>query len=395
MAKLERPKRTRWVDAGGRVVRAGTPGAVKKLVRSKIWYARGVPGHPERVPLGEDRRRAEAMFAEMVLGAKRRAAGLPAAAGHRPLADWLARFGAEELAPGGASAAQQRRVASHLRKLLVEGCGFGTCADLDAGTVRRQLDEWRSSPDRLANQTADGYARDARRFGVWLAAHPDRPVERDPFARLAGYDGQIDRPHLRRELTPEELDRLVLAAATDHAVVKRLAGPARAALYLCAAVTGLRAEELSLLTGRHFHLGGEPPTVRLAPGDTKNDKPVTIYLPPAAVGRLAAHLGGVEPGTPAWPGRWWQRAAELLRHDLARAGVPYTADVGDGRVGVADFHSLRGVYVSGLIRAGATVAELREMARHADPQTTLKHYARVAQADLAARAAKLRVPGSG
>lgn len=49
---------------------------------------------------------------------------------------------------------------------------------------------------------------------------------------------------------------------------------------------------------------------------------------------------------------------------------------------MADFHSLRSFYISALVRSGASIAEVRKLARHAKAETTLKHYAKVAPHDL-------------
>ena len=49
---------------------------------------------------------------------------------------------------------------------------------------------------------------------------------------------------------------------------------------------------------------------------------------------------------------------------------------------MADFHSLRGYYVSALVRSGRSIKEVQQLARHAKSETTLKHYAKVAAHDL-------------
>jgi hypothetical protein len=58
-------------------------------------------------------------------------------------------------------------------------------------------------------------------------------------------------------------------------------------------------------------------------------------------------------------------------------GIPYETEDG-----TADFHSLGSVYVSALVRSGASIAEVHKLARHAKPETTLKHYAKVSKHDL-------------
>jgi hypothetical protein len=69
--------------------------------------------------------------------------------------------------------------------------------------------------------------------------------------------------------------------------------------------------------------------------------------------------------------------ARAIRGDLEAAGIAYETEDG-----VADFHSLRAYYVSALVRSGASITEVYRLARHAKPETTLKHYAKVGAHDL-------------
>ena len=79
--------------------------------------------------------------------------------------------------------------------------------------------------------------------------------------------------------------------------------------------------------------------------------------------------------------------AKAIRGDLTAAGIPYETDEG-----VADFHSLRAYFVSALVRAGATIKEVQTLARHAKPQTTLNHYAKVSVRDLRGAVESLPTP---
>ena len=63
--------------------------------------------------------------------------------------------------------------------------------------------------------------------------------------------------------------------------------------------------------------------------------------------------------------------AKAIRVDLERAGIPYSTDEG-----VADFHSLRGYYISALVRSGASIKTVQTLARHSNPALTLARYAR-------------------
>ena len=71
------------------------------------------------------------------------------------------------------------------------------------------------------------------------------------------------------------------------------------------------------------------------------------------------------------------RTAEMLRFDLEAAGIPYETDSG-----VADFHSLRGCYISYLVASGASVKTCQTLARHSDPKLTIGIYAKASRFDL-------------
>jgi hypothetical protein len=71
------------------------------------------------------------------------------------------------------------------------------------------------------------------------------------------------------------------------------------------------------------------------------------------------------------------RTAHMLRIDLAAAGIPYETDSG-----VADFHSLRGCYISYLVSSGALVKTCQTLARHSTPSLTIGIYAKASRYDL-------------
>ncbi|MBU4270780.1 MAG: hypothetical protein KKA28_02785 [Planctomycetes bacterium] len=65
----------------------------------------------------------------------------------------------------------------------------------------------------------------------------------------------------RRVLTPDELDRLIVAAEQSERRLGRMRGHDRAMVYRLAAFTGLQAQELASLTSRSFNLHTDPPMV--------------------------------------------------------------------------------------------------------------------------------------
>jgi hypothetical protein len=73
----------------------------------------------------------------------------------------------------------------------------------------------------------------------------------------------------------------------------------------------------------------------------------------------------------------------MLRVDLDAAGVPVEVDGPEGTE-TRDFHALRAVYISNVIRAGADVKQATTLARHSDPRLTTSRYARTRLHDLGA-----------
>src|SRR4051794_39572915 len=80
-------------------------------------------------------------------------------------------------------------------------------------------------------------------------------------------------------------------------------------------------------------------------------------------------------GTRPNPRETWcvspDRTAEMIRHDLAAAGISY-----ETASGVIDFHALRGSYVSHLVSSGASVKTCQVLARHSTPTLTIGLYAK-------------------
>jgi hypothetical protein len=74
----------------------------------------------------------------------------------------------------------------------------------------------------------------------------------------------------------------------------------------------------------------------------------------------------------------------MLRIDLEAAGVPYVVDGVDGPL-FADFHCLRHTFIAMLDKAGATLKEAMQLARHSDPKLTMAIYGRAGLADLGNR----------
>src|SRR4051812_40020577 len=88
---------------------------------------------------------------------------------------------------------------------------------------------------------------------------------------------------------------------------------------------------------------------------------------------MARALPGWRTSMPARPaGTWNVVAAEMLRADLADAGIPYAVEGPDGPL-FADFHALRHTYLTLGGRAGIDLRTLQELAGHSNPNLTARY----------------------
>jgi len=102
---------------------------------------------------------------------------------------------------------------------------------------------------------------------------------------------------------------------------------------------------------------------------TKNGRPADQPISCALAADLSPWLSGMPPGSIVFP--LHHETAKAMKADLERAGIAY-----ENEDGVADFHSLRACFISAFVRSGASIATVRDLARHAKAETTLKHYAK-------------------
>jgi hypothetical protein len=181
---------------------------------------------------------------------------------------------------------------------------------------------------------------------------------------------------------------LIHAARTSDKVFRGLTGPERATLYATAFATGLRAGELASLVPESFQLDGEAANVDLGSSASKNGRAAQQPLPSDVAEALRGFLADRTVGTPVWPGTWHERPADMLRIDLAAAGIAYVVEGPDGPL-FADFHSLRHSFVGMLDRSGATLKTAMQLARHSDPKLTAKRFGRAQLHDLAGAIDKL------
>jgi integrase len=457
MSRVFKKSITRYLDADGRQVSKGTPGARKVKEKSAKWYGRA-PGAARPVPLCENKAAAQMMLNELARKAGLATVGLAnpfEVHRKRPLLEHLADFESALLAKGD-TPKQAGQVASRGRRVLT-GCGFVFMGDLSGSRVMEYLATLRESGrilppldpgkkeftlgdlaaalgiqshavkglvrrnglaatgngkarrfpretaetlrDRLSRgtsvQTANFYLQAGKQFCRWLVK--DRRMGENPLAHLQGGNVKTDRRHDRRELMEEELRSLLSATRASGRLFRGLSGPARFALYATACGTGFRASALASLTPESFDLSAELPTVTLAARNNKSRRVKVQPLPPDVAELLRDYLRDQPLGQSVWGGTWASdnKGAEMLRGDLEAAGIPYAVEGPDGPL-YADFHGLRHTYLTLGCRAGIDLRTLQELAGHSTPTLTAR-YSHRRLYDLAGAFEKLPnfLPGAG
>jgi hypothetical protein len=169
--------------------------------------------------------------------------------------------------------------------------------------------------------------------------------------------------------------------------------------YRVAGSTGFRANELRSLISESFDLDAVPPTVTIEAGYSKRRKRDVQPLPPAMVEPLRAWLAGFEPGSRVFEGIAGD-TARMLRSDLTAARSAWVKAGGsdeeqarreatdflsyrDAQGHVADFHSLRVLFISRVVASGASMKEAQTLARHSTPVLTMNVYSRASLLDVA------------
>ncbi len=421
----------RWVGSDGRRCPGGTPGATKRIEESHKWYGT-VAGEP--VPLSRDKATALKMLRKLQSEADLAAVGVSdpfAAHRARPVTGHLADFRQALQARGGTA----RHVTLTVRRVeaLLAGINATRLDDIDPGRAGEWLASMRDDGERLtlpddqteftpgevaallgisgaavraavkrhgltaegngkarrypresveglvarsargaAAETVNHYLRAARSFCRWLVRVRRLPF--DPLASLALLGTTTDRRHDRRALPADELRALLAAALRSPRRFRGLDGPARSALYATACGTGFRASALAGLRPADFRLDATPPVVTLAARLAKNRKVKVQPLPADVADLLRGYLRGRPTDLPLWPGTWAddKRGAEMLRGDLAPAGIPYAVEGPDGPL-FADFHALRHSYITALGRGGVDLRTAQELAGHSSPVLTARY----------------------
>jgi integrase len=258
-----------------------------------------------------------------------------------------------------------------LRSLL-DSCRFIRIADIQQSAVLGFVADLRAKGKSL--KTTNEYLAVIKGFARWLWRDKRTSVDlMAGLARLAN-KGEAEVRHARRDLSPDEIQRLLDAARRSPKSIRCLPGIDRYYLYLTACATGLRAGELASLTPEAFDLGGDLAAVRVASSCTKNRREAIQPLPADVAALLAEYLQDKPSGALVWPGKWKSRAFIMIQADLETARNGWLDEAHgalertdreqsdfltycDSQGRFADFHSLRHSFITAIGKTGATPKE--------------------------------------
>lgn len=225
----------------------------------------------------------------------------------------------------------------------------------------------------LSARAINAHVTALKAFSRWLRVDgrtPDHALE-----SLCKRNEKADPRRRRRALSPDEARRLIQATEREPSRWG-LSGPDRAMAYALALGTGFRLAELRSLTPERFDLEGDPPTVTILAGYSKNGKTAVQPLPESLAERLRPWLVAKTSSRPVFAGMT-DRAGAMIRDDLRAADIEPATDSG-----VLDFHALRTSYISHLVASGASVKTCQTLARHSTATLTFDVYARASLHDV-------------
>jgi integrase/recombinase XerD len=388
----------RWKGRGGKWVTAlvCADNPARCCVEAARWYVEYADhdGRPQRKKGYTDKGATEALMAELVRQSARISSGLlppEAAQPRRTVSELVDRY-RDYVHANGALAVCADRARQRVRDVC-DGVKAVRPSDLTPIAVQGWLAERRAANSHkgypFGKTTSGHYLGAVKSFTRWLC-EVDKSEPYDYLSAVRRRQDATDLRRRRRPLSAADLDKLLVTTRKSTVTLLGLTGPERAALYLVACSTGLRAFELSSLTPESFDLVAS--TVTIEARRAKNKKTDTLALPDDVVRELKTLLKHNK-GGPVWPVRnvktptmaWWKQGSRMIAADLAAAGIPRVAG---GKQ--FDFHALRGQFATDLDRADVNVIRAQRMMRLSSPALLTKHYAKPDEESIAADVNRLR-----
>jgi len=409
-------KFVRLKRAGRSTLHPLAPGGKRYTQESRKWYIqyRDTEGVWKRVPGFTDKDATAQRAAELERNAERQESGL---------ADTFKKGKTQTLKAHIEGFRRYLKAKSNTEKhvnqtctrveAVIDGCGFLRWRDIKAAKIRDWLAEQRSSGE-MGIKTSNHYLSAFKEFCTWLVRDGHTPS--NPIAYLQALNAQTDVRRQRRALSAEEFSALVSAALSGPSI-QSVTGPDRAMLYVLAAWTGYRRQELASLTRSSFKLNTTPPKVTVTAAYSKRRRLDVIPLHPEVATRVKNWLAAkkeLAANQPVFdlraPGGELRRTSLMMKLDLERARQAWIDEAKKDRKErkrreetdylqyqdenglYADFHANRHTFISNLAKSGVSPKVAQTMARHSDINLTMNVYSHVKMEEQEAAIAVLPAP---
>ena len=295
---------------------------------------------------------------------------------------------------------------------IFKACKVSGFTDVSKTRLERWLHDQVNTSMGL--RTANAYIAALVAFGNW--ATREGRISSNPFTGTHKFNEATDQRRPRRAFTPEELERLYMAAAErplheatfketrrkDKDGLPKAAelspetidglvwlGRVRSMAYKVMANTGLRFGELRSLTLGQIHLDQTPAYLELKPEHEKARRGARLPLPAFLVGDLKQYLTERKKRllghSSEFPGALKdkplfdlpKKMTKVFNRDLVYAGLAVIEETKDKKRRVnkknehgqsLDIHCLRHSFISNLALTGASMVTVAKAARHSDPR---------------------------
>ncbi len=385
-----------WTDGNGQARRAPlTKDGQAILVESETYSAKYFDenGKRRQVATGiADKDGAKQYMAELVRKSKLRKVGLHdkraetlSAEAQRPLQEHLDAFELK-MRTAGRSAKHIERTVNFCRQ-MAEAASFKTADDVTADAVHKVAgglsEKWGARSVAARLQAIKSLTR-------WLWR--EGKLASDPLAGVKKPNPKTDRKRERRMLLPDEWPWLRSVTLAENVERYGMAAAERCLLYSVAIQTGLRANELRILTRRRLFLDNTRAFITCPGSGTKNRKDARQNIQRDTAAELKQHIATKTPGAPvfAMPGEY--DLAKMLRADLQAARVAWIKAAKDDPEDhlrreqsdflaatshegeVLDFHALRHTTGGWLAMEGVHPNIIKTVMRHSVITLTLDQY---------------------
>lgn len=272
---------------------------------------------------------------------------------------------------------------------VISEAKFSDYAHIDAVRVTKAISQLNHKGEFNTTATANKYREAMRAWSRWMLKNGRWPT--NPLEFMPKFKGDTSVARRRAILTDEQFSELLVATrqGPDH---RNLTGEQRYWLYLIASQTGCRAQEMHSLAPKNFHLKNNSPYVEIACTASKRRSTDRIALRPDFAKLVATWLRGKPRNRKLWCDSkgWFNKAADMLRLDLAAAGLKHRVKTPDGPAEI-DFHSFRAYRVTKAVMTGANSRVVLAAVR-LSCESLLDRYAKIPSSEITACTMAIPLP---